>query len=361
MRNSRLRTPLVCLLLGIAVLTVYARTVTFDYVPIDDGYYVAENLRVQAGLTPDNVRWAFTTNYIANWHPLTWLSYMLDCELFGPRAGAIHLVNVAWHLVNSLLLYFVLRQLTGSSGKSAFVALLFALHPLHVESVAWVAERKDVLSGFFFIAVLGAYAAYVRRPSILKYVAIVLLLALGLMAKPMLVTLPCVLLLLDYWPLRRWSPSIQDGGDLKRGLTLIAEKLPLFAVVAASCVVTYLAQAGGNAVTNLERLSAATRIANAGLSYLQYVGKFLWPVNLAVYYPHPALGPDGDTTDATFLMQGIVAAVAILLITLTILVLGKNRRYLAVGWLWFLGTLVPVIGLVQVGAKAWPIGTCTFR
>ncbi|MBL9084261.1 MAG: tetratricopeptide repeat protein [Planctomycetales bacterium] len=349
---ARRKTTFLCALLGLTTLAVYARTATFDFVPIDDTYYVAENLRVQAGLTPANIRWAFTTTYLSNWHPLTWLSYMLDCQLFGPGPAAMHVVNVLWHVVNSVLLLLMLKSLTGSFGKSAFVAFLFALHPLHVESVAWISERKDVMSGFFFISTLGAYATYVRNRSLLRYLLVATLLALGLLAKPMLVTLPCVLLLLDYWPLNRMPAGTANSERARSGTSLILEKLPLFGIVAASSVVTYLAQLHGNSVTTLDRLAPATRFANAAIAYLAYLGKTIWPANLAVLYPHPGISPEGDTTDAAFLWRGVAASVLLAVLTLLFCVLGRKRRYLTVGWLWFLGTLVPVIGIVQVGSQS---------
>jgi tetratricopeptide (TPR) repeat protein len=350
---ARRKTALLCVLLGLTTLAVYARTATFDFVPIDDTYYVAENLRVQAGLTPANIRWAFTTTYLSNWHPLTWLSYMLDCQLFGPGPAAMHVVNVLWHVVNTVLLLLVLKSLTGALCKSAFVAFLFALHPLHVESIAWISERKDVMSGFFFISTLGAYAAYVRNRSLLRYLLVAVLLALGLLAKPMLVTLPCVLLLLDYWPLNRLPAGAANFGRARSGASLILEKLPLFGIVAASSVVTYLAQLHGNSVTTLDRLAPATRFANAAIAYLAYLGKTFWPANLAVLYPHPGISPEGDTTDAAFLWRGVAASALLAVLTFIFCLFGRRKHYLTVGWLWFLGTLVPVIGIVQVGTQSF--------
>jgi Tfp pilus assembly protein PilF len=324
---------------AVAVLTllVYARSYGFEFVKYDDPVYVVYNPHVETGLTADGVRWAFTTFDCGNWHPLTWLSLQLDATLYGGlKPGFFHLTNVLLHAANAVLLFLVLGRLTGAVWRSAVVAALFALHPLHVESVAWVAERKDVLSTLFWMLTLVAYLGYVRRPGVGRYLLVALALALGLMAKPMLVTLPCVLLLLDYWPLRR-RPAVSWP-------RLVIEKLPLFGLVVASCVVTVIAQREGQAVAPLAALPLAARIGNALLAYVGYLGMMLWPVHLAVYYPHPGTG----------VSVGWAVAAGLLLAAVTALVLGPGRRrpYLAVGWLWYLGTLVPVIGLVQVGGQA---------
>jgi tetratricopeptide (TPR) repeat protein len=322
--------------LAALTLLVYGRTGTFPFVAYDDGAYVFENQQVQGGLSAAGVRWAFTTFACANWHPLTWLSLQLDWQLFGGQPAGFHLTNVVLHTANTLLLFGVLTRLTGAVWRSAVVAALFALHPLHVESVAWVSERKDVLSTLFWMLTLAAYVSYVRRPGVCRYLLVLLALGLGLLAKPMLVTLPFVLLLLDYWPLRRWPDC-----SLRH---LLLEKAPLFVLVLASCVVTYLAQLRGQAVAPLEAFPLAARLENALLAYTGYLGKMLWPTHLAVYYPHPRQ----DVSGARALGAGLF------LVVITVLVLGPGRRrpYLAVGWLWYLGTLVPVIGLVQVGGQA---------
>ena len=336
------REPRVELFVSVAVvlvtLLVYCPSFDYPFVNYDDQDYVYQNPRVLSGLTTDSVCWAFTTFECGNWHPLTWLSLQLDCTLYGgAKSGGFHLTNVLLHTANTLLLFLILGRLTGMVWRSAVVAALFALHPLHVESVAWVAERKDVLSTLFWMLTLGAYLFYLKRPGLRRYLLVMLALALGLLAKPMLVTLPCVLLLLDHWPLRRWRSAASFR-------PLVQEKLPLFALVLASCVVTVWAQLHSQAVAPFEALPMTTRLSNALLAYTGYLGKMLWPLYLAAYYPHS--GP------AVSVAQTLAAG--LLLAVLTVLVLGPGRRwpYLAVGWLWYLGTLVPVIGLVQVGGQA---------
>jgi tetratricopeptide (TPR) repeat protein len=330
------------LLIGAALilltLLVYSPSFHYPSVDYDDPLYVFSNPHVQTGLTAGNIRWAFTTFDSGNWHPLTWLSLQLDAQLYGGQnAGAFHRTNVLFHAANTLLLFLFLVRLTGARGRSAVVAGLFALHPLHVESVAWIAERKDVLSTFFWFLALPAYLFYLKRPSVLRYLPLLLALGLGLLAKPMLVTLPCVLLLFDYWPLHRLQ-------SIKSFSHLLCEKVPLFALVLASCIVTFRAQLHGQYVAPLEVLPLVARVDNALLAYTVYLGKMLWPAQLAVYYPHA--GP--NLSFARTLTAGLLLA------ALTVLVLGPGRRwpYLAVGWLWYLGTLVPVIGLVQVGGQA---------
>ena len=300
----------------------------------DDGAYVTQNPHIKAGLTAGSIRWAFTGIRCGNWHPLTWISHMVDYRLFGLKPMGHHLVNLILHLANTLLLFAILRRMTGSLWRSAFVAALFAVHPLHVESVAWVAERKDVLSTFFWMLAMGAYVLYSEKPGIKRYLPVILLYALGLMAKPMLVTLPLVLLMLDYWPLRR----------MKQGWKLILEKLPLLVMAAGSSIVTVIAQNKGEAMTALNVISIGVRISNALVSYVAYVEKMLWPVRLAMFYPHPK-----DS-----LASWKVAGSAIVLIGFSALVLRTTRKrpYMGFGWLWYLVTLVPVIGVVQVGLQA---------
>jgi len=304
---------------------------------------------VQWGLTRAGTAWAFQTTYASNWHPLTWLSLMLDAELFGPGPMGAHLTNVILHAVNTVLLFLLLRRLTGADGRSAFVAALFGLHPLHVESVAWVAERKDVLSGLFFMLTLWAYMSYaqncariqvssIRRLWPCNYWLAVLFFALGLMSKPMLVTLPFILLLLDRWPLQRDSSFELQASSLR----LIGEKIPFLGLSAASCVVTVLAQR--EAIEPIEWLPLSHRISNALVSYAAYLGQTFYPANLAVFYPHPEQGPPRlEIILALILLAGISAGV---------IALRRMRPYLLVGWLWYLGMLVPVIGLVQVGEQA---------
>jgi len=310
---------------------VYAPVRQHGFVNLDDAQYVSDNPAVSGGLSGRGVSWAFTTRHAGNWHPLTWLSHMLDVELYGMNAGPHHLTSLLVHVANAVLLFGLLHRMTGALFRSAFVAALFALHPLHVESVAWVAERKDVLSTLFFLLTIRAYLAYVRRPRPSRYALVLVLFALGLMAKPMLVTLPFVLLLLDYWPLGR-APSRR----------LVVEKLPMLALALASSIVTFLVQQRAGAVKGLDALPLDHRLANAVMAYAAYIGKMLWPAQLAAIYPYPASRPGW-----------LVAGAAAGLIAVTVLTLRAARRhpYLPVGWLWYLGTLVPVIGLVQVGSQ----------
>ena len=335
----------ICLALAVATAAVYSPVGSFQFISYDDGEYVSGNEHVRDGLSWQGVVWAFTTMRQANWHPLTWLSHEADCQCFGLDAGGHHLVSMAIHIVNSCLLYLALRRMTGAAWRSGMVAALFALHPLHVESVAWVAERKDVLSTMFGFAALWAYAGYAQRPSIGRYAAVFLLLAAGLMAKPMLVTLPLLMLLLDYWPLGRWKGK--TGGDAKgaawSGRRLLLEKLPMFSLAAASCAMTLIAQYSGRAVTSIERVPIAARLGNAALAYLGYLAKTFAPVGLAPFYPHAfGLQP----------APSIAAALLLLGISIALWRAGRRRPYLLVGWLWYLVALVPVIGLVQVGEQS---------
>ncbi|MHC4222036.1 MAG: tetratricopeptide repeat protein, partial [Planctomycetota bacterium] len=286
-----------------------------------------------------SIKWAFTTGYATNWHPVTWLSHMLDYQLFALKAGGHHLVNLGFHIANALLLFIVLKQMTSALWASAFVAALFAIHPLHIESVAWVAERKDVLSTFFWLLTMWAYAYYSRRPNFGRYLLVFIAFALGIMAKPMLVTLPLVLLLLDYWPLDR-----MDLSRPRTALFLLLEKLPLFLVAAASCIVTFFVQRAGGAVSGMENFGIKVRLFNTAISYVGYIQKMFWPSGLAVLYPHP-----GNNISA---ITAAICAAVFVLITVCMLVLGRKRKYLTVGWLWYFITLIPVIGLVQVGAQA---------
>ena len=330
----------VCVFFLLAILLVFGQTAWHEFLNYDDPAYVSENPVVQGGLTWKGVAWSFTTFEAANWHPVTWFSHMLDCQLFGLRSGWHHGMNVAFHVVNSILLYLLLMRMTGAFWRSAVVAALFALHPLHVESVAWVAERKDMLSMIFALLAIHAYVGYVRRPSAGRYMLVAALLILGLMSKPMLVTLPFVLLLLDYWPLGRWIGSPPG----KTTLRLVLEKLPLLALAAASSVVTYVAQQQKGAMTLLgNELSFPVRLANALVSYVEYLGKTVWPYPLIVFYPYVSDRP---------LWQPVAAAMFLIAITGLAIWLWRSRPYLAVGWFWYLGTLVPVIGLVQVGSQS---------
>jgi len=322
-------------LIALVTAVAYSSVRRNGFVYYDDPKYVTENHVVLRGLTMDGIKWAFTTGTDANWFPVTWLSHMLDVQLFGMNAGAHHLVSLIIHIASAVLLLLALTWMTGAPGRSAFVASLFALHPLHVESVAWVAERKDVLSTFFFMLTLCAYAQYARKPGGLRYSAVVAFFAIGLMCKPMLVTLPFLLLLLDFWPLKR------VGRDSTA--SLIKEKLPLFALVIVSSVVTFLVQRAGGAVGGLDSYPLPARVGNAVTAYAGYIRMMLWPAGLASFYPYPeSLSP------------GLVAvSIAIIaLATFGAIRTARSYPYILVGWLWYLGTLVPVIGLVQVGNQA---------
>lgn len=330
---------LVALGLLALVWAVFGQVRNHAFIDYDDGEYVYENAHVKDGLAAEGVVWAFTTTYAANWHPLTWLSHMADVELFGLDAGWHHLVNVLLHGLNAVLLFLVLRSMTGAPWRSAFVAALFAIHPLHVESVAWVAERKDVLSASFWFLTMGAYVRYARRPGPGRYALVLAALALGLLAKPMLVTLPFVLLLLDVWPLRRVVP----GAPAR----IVIEKIPLLALAAASSVVTVVAQSSKSATASLEDIPLGARLAHAAVAYVDYLVKAVWPSRLSVFYPHPASVGEGTPT-----LQWVGAIVFLSLVTALAAWQWRRLPYLLVGWLWYLGTLVPVIGVVQVGEQA---------
>jgi protein O-mannosyl-transferase len=331
---------LVCLGLVAVTWAVFGQTLTHDFVNFDDHVYVYENPLVVKGLSTEGIISAFTHAHARNWHPLTTLSHMLDCQLYRLNAGGHHLTNVILHTIAVLLLFLVLGQMTGALWQSAFVAALFAIHPLHVESVAWVAERKDVLSAVFFMLTLAAYARYAREPSPARYLLVALLFVLGLMSKPMLVTLPFVLLLLDYWPLGRvGGQKSKVGSRLRR---LIAEKFPLFALSALSCIATLLAQRQGPSA--IDQLPFLWRLNNALVSYTAYIWQMLWPARLAVFYPHP--------NDRLPLLEVIVAIAFLVGLSLIVIYLRRTKHYLVTGWFWYLGMLVPVIGLVQVGEQA---------
>jgi Flp pilus assembly protein TadD len=338
------RTVALCLVLLTVTAAAFGMVLANQFVNFDDPVYVTANEQVQRGLSVAGVRWAFTSTEALNWHPLTWLSLQLDQQLYGKSAWGFHLTNLLLHLANSLLLFLFLQRLTGAFWRSALVAALFALHPLHVESVAWVAERKDVLSTFFGMLTFCAYLYYVRRPTLRRYLLVPLALALGLMAKPMLVTWPFLLLLLDWWPLRRLAlrrPVPEPAAPLT---LVLGEKLPLLIISAASCALTVVAQQTGGAIETFEHVPAAARLSNAVVSYVQYLSKTIWPVGLAPFYPHPL--------DSLPWWQVAASGLVLVGVTVLALVLARSRPYLLVGWLWFLGTLVPVIGLVQVGEQA---------
>jgi hypothetical protein len=323
-----------CALLALVVFAAFWPVVGHDFVGFDDERYVTGNRHVQGGLSSAGLLWVWTSFHAANWHPLTWISHMLDWQLYGGEPMGHHLTSLLLHALNTLLLFLLLERMTGATGRSLLVALLFAIHPQHVESVAWIAERKDLLSTLFWLLAIGAYLRYVRSPGIGRYALVAALFVLGLLAKPMLVTLPFTLLLLDYWPLERGS----------RLWPLLREKLPLLALSVLSSVVTLAAQRAGGAVASLDLYPAGVRLSNALVAYATYLWRTLWPAGLALPYPHPGTNPA---------LWKLTASVT-LLAALTYLAwhTRRSRPYLLVGWLWFLGTLVPVIGLVQVGPQA---------
>jgi tetratricopeptide (TPR) repeat protein len=364
--STRKESLWVCVFLALSTLAVYWPVVGHDFVNYDDTDYVTANPYVQAGLSAKSFAWVWHSEVARNWHPVTMLSHMLDCQLYGLRPGGHHLTSLLFHIANTLLLFLLLRNMTSALWRSGVVAALFALHPLHVESVAWVAERKDVLSTLFFLLTLWAYGRYAegrgaksegrnpkpesnpqpadRRPQLNPawyYGLSLLLFALGLMSKPMLVTVPFVLLLLDYWPLRRLSfPTLQRSTTpLPR---LLVEKVPFLLLSAASCVVTFQVQQSGGSVLDVNNLPVAARVANALMSYVRYLGKMLWPEHLAALYLRKVPWPAWEVG---------LAAVILLAISAAVIRLARGRPYLAVGWFWYVGTLVPVIGLVQVGMQ----------
>ena len=343
-----------CLIM--VILAVFWPVKNYEFINFDDDLYVTDNPYVKAGLTLKSVIWAFTTMHANNWHPLTWLSHMLDRELYGLNPGGHHLTNLLFHIGNTLLLFLVLKRMTGALWRSSFVAALFALHPLHVESVAWVAERKDVLSTLFWILTMWAYFWYTEQPRLDRYLLVLLLFALGLLSKPMLVTLPFILLLLDYWPLGRFqfgqlnghhnphsSKSISPCNQRSLTFRLVLEKAPFFALSAVSSFLTFFAQQKGGAVKSFELFSFGNRIGNALVSYVNYIGKMIWPHHLALLYPHPGALP---------IWQVIGASLLLVCVSVVAIRSARRHPYLMVGWLWYLGTLVPVIGLVQVGMQA---------
>jgi len=321
-------------------LAVFGQTLTHDFVNFDDHVYVYENPLVIRGLSTEGIIEAFTHTHARNWHPLTTLSHMLDCQLYGLNAGGHHLTNVILHTISVLLLFLVLKQMTAALWQSAFVAALFAIHPLHVESVAWIAERKDVLSAGFFMLTLAAYVRYTRAPSALRYLLVVLLFAFGIMSKPMLVTLPFVLLLLDYWPLGRIGA--QKSESQRRLPTVIKEKIPFFALSAFSCIATLFAQRQGPSA--IDQLPFLWRLENTFVTYVTYIWQMLCPARLAVFYPHP---------NNRLSLLAVTGAIVLLVgVSLIVISLRRRKAYLVTGWFWYLGMLVPVIGLVQVGEQA---------
>jgi protein O-mannosyl-transferase len=377
---------IILLLLTAVTLLAFWQVNHCEFIDYDDDVYVTANSHVQKGITIEGIRWAFTTGHANFWHPLTWLSHMLDVQLFGLSPRGHHLTSLLLHIANSLLLFLVLNRMTRALWRSAFVAALFALHPLHVETVAWVADRKDVLSAFFWMLTMGAYLFYVEHPRLPRYLAVVLFFTLGLMSKPMLVTLPFVLLLLDFWPLHRFEqkmpvpniwhkvkePASEEGrkgkskkkhavkgtvkaqqlatpaaqpadvnGQWERIRPLLREKIPLFALTVLASVAAFIAQQKGGAVGSIEAFPLSERVSNALVSYTLYIAKMIWPSSLALVYPHPGSWP----------LWHVLGAVFIFIAVTTLAVRWATRfPFLPVGWLWYVGTLVPVIGLVQVGS-----------
>ena len=342
----------ICIALVVLAVLPYLQALGYEFVNFDDGTYVAENPLVQQGLTWSSIAWAWTTTWAGNWHPLTWLSHMLDCQIFGLRPGWHHFVNVLLHGANTVLVFVILRDMTKATWRSALVAALFAVHPLHVESVAWIAERKDVLSTAFGLSAIWAYAKYTRAPSWTGYGMMASLFALSLLSKPMWVTFPFLLFLLDMWPLKRFlsedrgNPARARGGALAQNprlSSLLLEKVPLLAISAASSVITFRAQHAGGAVAPIDVLPLSQRLPNAVIAYSNYLSKAFWPIDLAVIYPLPQQTSVGELVAAVMVVAGITIGVAMLT---------RRRPWLAIGWFWFLGMLVPVIGLVQVGYQS---------
>ncbi|HOG18091.1 MAG TPA: tetratricopeptide repeat protein [Syntrophales bacterium] len=354
----------VAAMLALSVLAAFAPLGQYDFIDFDDNVYVTDNRHVRSGLNAENLAWAFTTTDAGFWHPLTWISLMLDYDLYGLRAGGFHWTSILFHAASAALLFLALNRMTGALWRSLLVAALFAFHPLRVEPVAWIADRKDVIATFFWMLTLLAYASYAARPGAIRYGTALFLFALGLMAKPTLVTLPVILLLLDWWPLRRarsepvlrqgpaavggeGTGALQPDADAVGGAfpaaslrRLVAEKLPFLLLTVVAASLAYAAEKSAGALSPLESFPLAIRFENALVSYAAYLGKTVWPVGLAVYYPHPGAWP----------FERILASGALLAaITLLFGCLAKKRPYGIVGWLWYLGVLVPVIGVVQIG------------
>ena len=348
LRHSRLLVWAVCGFLLVAVAGVFGQTLGYGFVNYDDDEYVYENRHIYPGLTTKGIVWVFTHEHTANWHPLTGMSHMLDCEIYGlNKVWGHHLTSVALHAAAAILLFLVLLRMTGRLWPRAFVAAVFAIHPLRAESVAWISERKDVLSGLFFMLTLWAYAGYVRKPfSRLRYLGVAVFFTLGLMAKPMLVTLPFVLLLLDYWPLGRFQaagPGTAAGDRRRVAVRLVVEKLPLLVLVIGSCVATLWAQQ--KAIKAAAGYALINRLSNGLVSYVAYLFQMCWPAGLAPFYPI-------RSDDAMVATEAMAALLAIAGISLATLLWRRRYPYLPVGWFWYLGMLVPVMGVVQVGGQA---------
>jgi len=352
------RIVFVVIFLAIVTVAVYAQMVTHDFVSLDDGLYITQNEIIQEGLTLKGIVWACTADAPYYWHPVTWWSHMLDCRLFGMNAGMHHMMNLLFHALNTILLFFLLQLMTGAFWRSAVVAALFALHPLHVESVAWACERKDVLSTFFFILSLVSYGAYVKQSRSVLYWLSLSVFVLALMSKPIIVTLPFVLILLDYWPLDHIAGRNAQGNGMGypgRLLTtrFVVEKIPFLICAAGLSLITYVGQVKAGAVRSVEAIPLLVRVENAFVSYIRYMFKMFWPHNLAVYYPHPTNLPSWLENGPTVLAwQAAIAAMILVAICVIVIKKLRTHPYFAVGWFWYLGTLVPMIGIVQVGSHA---------
>lgn len=338
---------MVALSLILAILFIYYQTRSFDFVLLDDDVYILNNPYTSRGLSSENVKWAFSSSHGGFWIPLTWLTYMVDSQLHGLDAGYYHMTNLIFHILNTLLLFAVFRQMTGDIWRSGFVAALFAVHPVHVESVAWVSERKDLLFAFFWLLTMWRYHHYAKQPCIRRYSVVALFFAAGLMSKPMMVTLPCALLLCDYWPLRRLQfnrDPHSDGAYPKVSLIrAVLEKVPLIILSIAASTLTFVQQHAHGAVSSIDNTPLSLRMANVLVSYMKYMANLLWPHDLTAIYPYPAAIPIWQTAGALLLL-GFISFLAIKH--------WARHPYFAMGWLWFLGTLVPVIGIVKFGSHA---------
>ncbi|MBI5476959.1 MAG: tetratricopeptide repeat protein [Ignavibacteriales bacterium] len=349
MRSNKNKIILGIIILIIATIVAFAPILQNNFINYDDPGYLTKNVNVQSGLNFKSIKWAFSTSSESNWHPLTWIALMIDYQLFGLNPAYHHGMNLLIHLISSIILFLFLNRCTGSVWQSLFVALVFAVHPLHVESVAWSSEKKDILSGLFWILTLFAYVLYKEKPSILKYLLTMAFFLLGLLSKPMLVTIPFILILLDYWPLRILSISKNNSGNRRQNnsysfIKSIYEKIPFFVISIISSVVTYIVQSKGGSMAESNSLSLIERVSNASLSYLKYIYKTFIPVDLSIFYPHAG-------KDINFVYAGI-AVIALTIITLIFFKIKKKYPFMLVGWLWFIGSMVPVIGLVQVGLQA---------
>jgi hypothetical protein len=346
--SSRVRFEyVVSLLLILAIFVVFYQTKNYDFVLLDDDVYITNNPFVAEGWNAENIKWAFSNSHGGFWIPLTWLSYMIDSQLHGLDAGYYHMTNLIFHILNTLLLFAVFRQMTGDIWRSGFIAALFAVHPVHVESVAWVSERKDLLFAFFWLLTMWSYRLYVKQPAIWRYSVVMLFFIAGLMSKPMIVTLPFVLMLCDYWPLKRFQFNKYQQSDVaypKVSLTRVVwEKVPLIMLSIGASALTFVQQHAHGAVSSIDKSPIDLRIANVLVSYVKYMAKMLWPHDLTAIYPYPTTIPFWQTAGA-FLLLGFISLLAIKHFA--------RHPYLAIGWLWFLGTLIPVIGIIKFGSHA---------